>query len=64
MPAKKARKDEQLYYHVQPDLSTFAKAIGGGLSVALVGGKREVMDMFNPVGPVVSQRFKRCLPFM
>lgn len=43
----------QTYYNVQPDLSTFAKAIGGGLSIALVGGKREVMNMFNPVGPVV-----------
>lgn len=43
----------QGYYGVKPDLSTFAKAIANGFSLALIGGKSEVMDMFNPVGPVV-----------
>ena len=43
----------QGYYDVQPDLSTFAKAIANGFSIALVGGKAEIMDVFNPVGPVV-----------
>ena len=43
----------QVYYGVKPDLSTFAKAIANGFSIALVGGKAEIMDMFNPVGPVV-----------
>ncbi|MBR5470932.1 MAG: aminotransferase class III-fold pyridoxal phosphate-dependent enzyme [Oscillibacter sp.] len=43
----------QGYYGVNPDLSTFAKAIGGGIPIALVGGKAEIMDTFNPNGPVV-----------
>ena len=43
----------QGYYEIKPDLSTFAKAVANGFSIALVGGRAEVMDMFNPVGPVV-----------
>lgn len=43
----------QGYYGVQPDLSTFAKAVCNGFSLAVVGGKAEVMDTFNPVGPVI-----------
>lgn len=43
----------QEYYGVRPDLSTFAKAIGGGFQVALLGGKAEVMNALAPVGDVV-----------
>ena len=43
----------QGYFGVKPDLSTFAKAIANGFSLALVGGKSEIMDLFNPNGPVV-----------
>lgn len=43
----------QTYYDIKPDLSTFAKAISGGLPLAIVGGKKEIMDCFNPNGPVV-----------
>lgn len=43
----------QAYYGVNADLSTFAKAIGGGIPIALVGGKAEIMDAFNPNGSVV-----------
>ncbi len=43
----------QEYYGITPDLSTFAKAIGGGLPIAIVGGKKEIMQTFNPSGPVV-----------
>ena len=42
----------QGYYEVKPDLSTFAKAVANGFSLALIGGKTEIMDMFNPIGPV------------
>lgn len=42
----------QQFYGVTPDLSTFAKAIVNGFSVAVIAGKAKVMDMFNPVGPV------------
>ena len=42
----------QGYYGIKPDLSTFAKAVANGFSLAIVAGKAEVMDVFNPVGPV------------
>ncbi|MFA9391758.1 MAG: glutamate-1-semialdehyde 2,1-aminomutase [Prolixibacteraceae bacterium] len=37
---------------ITPDLSTFAKIIGGGLPVGAYGGKQEIMDQLAPVGPV------------
>lgn len=37
---------------VNPDLSTFGKIIGGGLPVGAYGGKKEIMDMVSPAGPV------------
>lgn len=37
---------------VVPDLVTFGKVIGGGLPVAAVGGRADVMDMLAPLGPV------------
>lgn len=43
----------QRYYGIYPDLTTTAKAIGGGLPIALIGGKSEIMDYFSPFGPVV-----------
>lgn len=35
-----------------PDLLTFGKVIGGGLPVAALGGRAEVMDYLAPAGPV------------
>jgi glutamate-1-semialdehyde 2,1-aminomutase len=35
-----------------PDLLTFGKVIGGGMPVAALGGRAEVMDYLAPVGPV------------
>jgi glutamate-1-semialdehyde 2,1-aminomutase len=35
---------------VQPDLTAFAKIIGGGFPVGAVGGRAEVMDVFRPGG--------------
>lgn len=35
-----------------PDLLTFGKVIGGGLPVAALGGRADVMDALAPVGPV------------
>ena len=43
----------QEYYGVRPDLSTFAKAIGGGFQMALLCGKAEVMETLAPIGDVV-----------
>jgi len=36
----------------QPDLVTFGKVIGGGLPLAALGGRAEVMDFLAPLGPV------------
>jgi glutamate-1-semialdehyde 2,1-aminomutase len=37
---------------ITPDLSAFGKVIGGGLPVGAFGGKREIMEMLAPLGPV------------
>jgi glutamate-1-semialdehyde 2,1-aminomutase len=42
----------QKYFNVMPDLTTLGKIIGGGLPVGAFGGKREIMEMMSPVGPV------------
>lgn len=35
-----------------PDLLTFGKVMGGGFPAAAFGGRREVMEMLSPTGPV------------
>lgn len=40
------------YYGVTPDMACFGKIIGGGLPVGAYGGKKELMDMVSPLGPV------------
>lgn len=42
----------QQYFGVNPDLTTLGKIVGGGMPVGAYGGKREIMDMVSPVGPV------------
>lgn len=42
----------QELFGVQPDLTTLGKIIGGGLPVGAYGGKREIMEMVAPLGPV------------
>ena len=42
----------QEYYGVMPDLTCLGKIIGGGLPVGAYGGKKEIMQMVSPVGPV------------
>jgi glutamate-1-semialdehyde 2,1-aminomutase len=39
-------------YQIMPDLTTMGKVIGGGLPVGAYGGKREIMEMIAPTGPV------------
>ena len=39
-------------YGVKPDLTTLGKIIGGGLPVGAYGGKREIMSLIAPSGPV------------
>jgi glutamate-1-semialdehyde 2,1-aminomutase len=36
----------------QPDLFTFGKVIGGGMPLAALGGRADVMDYLAPLGPV------------
>jgi glutamate-1-semialdehyde 2,1-aminomutase len=37
---------------IKPDLTTLGKIIGGGLPVAAYGGRRDIMQMLAPLGPV------------
>ena len=37
---------------IKPDMTTFGKIIGGGLPVGAFGGKKEIMEMVAPSGPV------------
>ena len=39
-------------YGITPDLSMFGKVIGGGLPLAAVGGRADIMDELAPLGPV------------
>ncbi len=47
-----AKGGAQEYYGVTPDLTTLGKIIGGGLPVGAYGGRKEIMDMLAPIGPV------------
>ena len=47
-----ARGGAQELYGVTPDLTTFGKIIGGGLPVGAYGGRREIMELIAPAGPV------------
>jgi glutamate-1-semialdehyde 2,1-aminomutase len=38
--------------HYEPDLFTFGKVVGGGMPVAALGGRADVMDQLAPLGPV------------
>jgi len=42
----------QARYGMRPDLTTLGKVIGGGMPLAAVGGKREIMQKIAPLGPV------------
>ncbi len=39
-------------FGVRPDLWCFGKVVGGGLPLAAVGGREDLMDQLAPVGPV------------
>jgi len=42
----------QEYYGITPDMTCLGKVIGGGLPVGAYGGKKEIMSMVSPEGPV------------
>ncbi len=37
---------------VEPDLFTFGKVVGGGMPLAAIGGRAELLDLLAPLGPV------------
>jgi len=47
-----ARGGAQELFGVMPDLTALGKIIGGGLPVGAYGGRKEIMDMLAPEGPV------------
>lgn len=42
----------QEHYRIKPDMTCLGKVIGGGLPVGAYGGKKEIMSMVSPEGPV------------
>lgn len=47
-----ARGGAQEVYGIEPELTCLGKVIGGGMPLAALGGKREIMDMLAPLGSV------------
>lgn len=39
-------------YGIKPDMTCLGKVIGGGLPVGAYGGRKEIMEMVSPEGPV------------
>lgn len=45
----------QQYYGITPDMTALGKIIGGGFPVGAFGGRRDIMEQYDPTkGPVVS----------
>ncbi|CAN0106484.1 unnamed protein product [Pylaiella littoralis] len=42
----------QDYFGVTPDVTTLGKVIGGGLPVGAYGGRKDIMEMVAPAGPM------------
>lgn len=42
----------QSLYQVAPDITCLGKILGGGLPMAAFGGRRAIMDLLAPLGPV------------
>lgn len=42
----------QQYYNVKPDLTTLGKIVGGGMPLAVYGGRRDIMEKIAPLGAV------------
>ena len=42
----------QTLYGIKPDITALGKVIGGGLPVGAYGGRKDVMEMVAPVGPM------------
>jgi glutamate-1-semialdehyde 2,1-aminomutase len=42
----------QARFGIEPDLTTLGKVIGGGMPIGAYGGRRDLMDLVAPSGPV------------
>jgi len=42
----------QKIYGIKPDLTCLGKIVGGGFPLAAFGGRREIMELLAPLGPV------------
>ena len=42
----------QQHFGVTPDVTTMGKVIGGGLPVGAYGGRRDIMELVAPAGPM------------
>ncbi len=42
----------QSVFGIRPDLTTLGKVVGGGMPLAALGGRRDIMQHLAPVGPV------------
>jgi glutamate-1-semialdehyde 2,1-aminomutase len=42
----------QSLFGVRPDLTTLGKVIGGGMPIAAYGGRRDLMKLVSPLGPM------------
>lgn len=47
-----AKGGAQERYNITPDLTTLGKIIGGGLPVGAYGGRKEIMSLVAPLGPM------------
>jgi glutamate-1-semialdehyde 2,1-aminomutase len=42
----------QTLYNISPDITCLGKIIGGGLPVGAYGGRKEIMEVVSPLGPM------------
>ena len=50
-----AEGGSQQYYGITPDMTSLGKIIGGGFAVGAFGGRKDIMDLYDPTeGPAVS----------
>lgn len=45
-------KGAQGYFGIEPDMTVFGKIIGGGMPVGAYGGRKDIMSVISPIGPV------------
>jgi glutamate-1-semialdehyde 2,1-aminomutase len=42
----------QNLYNIRPDITTLGKVIGGGMPIGAYGGRRDLMQLVSPLGPM------------